>query len=129
MQLDSPSQHTTASRKKAPMFSSKTLAERNNDPEPVLYPDGCRESEPIHEGDSEEHRLGTIDPRPEFQHGKLEANRYLVSLRERIAATRDAKALTIDQWEKTLGTLSTLNEDVEQSFAHRVVTLWLAVYA
>lgn len=39
----------------------------NTDPEPWVYPDGCREHAVIHEGDSPEHSVATYAPRSEFE--------------------------------------------------------------
>lgn len=38
----------------------------NYDPEPWAYPDGCREDEPIHAGDSRDHEVALYLARPEF---------------------------------------------------------------
>ena len=62
------------------MLSSKTLEERNNDPEPyVLAFDGSVRMSA--ENEFWQSRATTRVPRPDFQHGKLEANPILLAYR------------------------------------------------
>lgn len=106
------------------MLSSKSLAERNNDPAPnidnatgrrvtsghIVIP-GC-----------------TLAPRPEFQHGKLEGNPILVMLRILRPANpgqsfRDLARFVLNPhstWDRS---------NAEIAHARRVLTLWLAVFA
>lgn len=61
------------------MFSSRTLADRNNDPYPIVSHSGTRQSLPrlVFKTDSRK-------PRPEFQHGVLPENPILLTFREQI---------------------------------------------
>jgi len=113
------------------MFASKTLDQRNNDPYPWVrgdyrYTDEQRSTFPS--------QHASYLPRPEYQHGKLEENVILAQFRKEVAAcggetTLAAEAWLRDwhiflQWEDQRVTLAS-----EQAHAHRVLTLWLAVFA
>lgn len=114
------------------MFSSKTLADRNNDLTPVVHVhSGC-----ITDGE----RIGSgmvaaddvVAPRPEFQYGKLEANPILVTFRCMLEFSDVDKKWTAESelgfadaggWE-----IDPYNMPEHVAHAHRVLTLWLAVY-
>ena len=104
-------------------FASKTLAERNNDP--VVYGTDLN---------GDEDPTVIIAPRPEYQHGKLEANPILVALRDSDSTISVGEALeAVELAEYWNGLPDEKDHDPEWSVdqvahAHRVLTLWLAVY-
>jgi hypothetical protein len=63
------------------MFSSFTLADRNNDPEPYVDRDGRRQNglRPVGYWSTQGSRLA---PRPEFQYGIVPGNPILVAFRK-----------------------------------------------
>ena len=103
------------------MFASKTLEQRNNGPQPYVTKDlGFRfpYSSLVHPCD--------LDPRPEFQHGELEANPILTALRQYMASRRgnvEAALLALNN-----STLDWGASPAQIAHAHRVLTLWLATY-
>lgn len=121
------------------MFSSKTLAERNNDPEPyVCSQHGDRYARESVEDISPIASCDTLDPRPEFQHGKLEANPILVEWRQWRGADwarperYRAQAETFLRWadDRTASSEDPVPWGTAQrAHAARALTLWLAVFA
>ena len=65
------------------MFSSRTLADRNNDPKP-WWPDGAEfDEQRFAKGEPYEGEYLYWHPRTEFQHGVLPENPILVAFREK----------------------------------------------
>jgi len=126
------------------MFSSRPLAERNDDPTPYWCVNGVRWSDGKHEGvchckpiASHPH-ITYYGPRPEFQYGKLPANPVLTAFRESIdhlpilPVEADRWAYKIEQFDLFGGmqhdhstALAVIMEaTIEQNaHAHRVLTL------
>jgi len=107
------------------MFSSLTLAERNNDPEPWQYFIGTRRFAPLNQDAGNPFSvLWKYNPRPEFQHGVLPENPVLVAFRriDQNLAPRERVIIWLDDWNKPwfFATDCTL---AERAFAHRVLTL------
>lgn len=116
------------------MFSSRTLAERNNDPEPYEQVYFSTLYEPF----SRRATSGggaAFSPRPEFQHGKLPANAVLTAFRDAIAPTPNEGAAFTPQiarewlwdWRSFMGLAYGADSfEValsEIAHAHRVLTL------
>lgn len=104
------------------MYASKTLEQRNNDAEPF--------SNGIHRSRLDQRIAspgwGGRDGRPEYQHGGLEANPVLVAVRQYIGVRRGNVAAALLALNN--GTLSWGANAAQQTHAHRVLTLWLAVF-
>ena len=77
-----------------------------------------------------------FDPRPEFQHGKLEANPILVDVRDDLSYTHsvESRIYTVSQVLESWGgyiqwAQGEVTTSEQRTHAHRVLTLWLAVFA
>lgn len=116
------------------MFSSKTLADRNNDPQPWLeYETNRRYTQNEVDAGNSKDRCWyglAIEPRPEFQHGKLEDNLILVALRDhKNRYPLVERHLVVEDWlAYGFGDGETGWTPKHIAHAHRVLTLWLAVY-
>jgi len=102
------------------MFSSLTLEERNNDPEPYKYPSGFQNKV----GGVRAGEWPRLIRSPEFQHGVLPENPILVEFRktDQNLAPWERAIIWLDDWNKPwfFATDCTL---AERAFAHRVLTL------
>jgi len=118
------------------MYSSKTLAERNNDFAPYRTVRNGVESREYVPSISQDERYH--EPRPEYQHGKLEANPILVDVRHFMAerqgmnnpkGTKHAVEAALHDWggyvQWVQGNVTTREQ---RTHAHRVLTLWLATF-
>lgn len=114
------------------MLSSQMLSERNNDPLPFVEQNGSRfvTKEAYYTGNPR-----SFAPRLEFHHGRLEANPILVDVRFHLADNPSSTPRSVvGDWERY-----TSDSDPkmwaehisleEINHAHRVLTLWLAVFA
>ena len=115
------------------MFSSRTLADRNNDPKP-WWPDGAEfDEQRFAKGEPYEGEYLYWHPRPEFQHGVLPENPILVAFKRRLARSDDRVKL-YDRWLADMETELAAHDDsylasllyTERQHvvhAHRVLTL------
>lgn len=104
------------------MYSSKTLTDRNNDPEPWLDGVGGRDNvrDPFAPGASQP----AFAPRPEFQHGKLPANPILVHFRNYSPSVASLWVHRLGLGEPPVGIEAT---DADIAHAHRVLHLLTVV--
>ena len=107
------------------MFSSRTLADRNNDPKP--YKCGMKPNQDIRHSNSDVKfcSMPVDDPRTEFQHGALPVNRVLAAFRRQLNNANASDEATY--WLESLAETSNAPfEDcppAEIDHAHRVLTL------
>lgn len=110
------------------MFSSKPLAERNNDPEPYMDQWGIDRTPDGNPAGYDFDVRFTLQPRPEFQQGHLPANEFLIAFRQRVNIFPEKSTLIAQQWVDNLAQLLVDTEPGSAAaHAYRVITLWLAV--